>query len=155
MKLYPSKLNVNLSYQNCGSKWLVILSGETEKDIEMAFNGLFNFCATNGKLTFTNHLKTLAYFWSSEEKMRRYFRLHCEMFLDRYRAHTYAQEKIKELESSSQTFFNYDKQEFVDTYDVGTSRAERPDADFRDKVLTYALKDKSDVKQVEKELALV
>jgi hypothetical protein len=71
MKVYPT-LDVQLSYHNFGSAWLMILRGSTE-EIELTFNGLFNLCATNGELEYKDHLQTVATFWSDETNMQKFF----------------------------------------------------------------------------------
>lgn len=58
---------VEVSYQNFGSSYLIILTGE-ECDIESTFNGLYNFGATNGQLRYRDACHSVATFWSSEYK---------------------------------------------------------------------------------------
>jgi hypothetical protein len=74
MRIYQ-KVNVTLTYQNCGSVWLIILRGQHE-DIEMVYNGLYNFCASNGSLQYHDVDKTVATFWSNKKAIRQFFLQH-------------------------------------------------------------------------------
>jgi hypothetical protein len=71
MRLYKN-IAVDFTIQNFGTAWLGILRGKTE-DIEIVFNGFFNFCATSGKLEYKDHCQTIATFWTNKRKMKRYF----------------------------------------------------------------------------------
>jgi hypothetical protein len=57
----------------CGTTWTGILRGN-EQDINLAFNGLYNHRATEGELEFLNMEKTVAKFWTTKERMEKYFK---------------------------------------------------------------------------------
>jgi hypothetical protein len=151
MKIYDT-LNVELSYQNCGSQWLIVLAGK-EEEIELAFNGCYNLCATSGDLRFTDHTRSTATFWSKEKNMRRFFynlnflRHSCDV-----RAQAFSDAKMLELTNQSVQFFDFTREVAEDGFVVGSNKAERPDIDFRDAVLNHSFKDKTSVKDVEKML---
>lgn len=153
IKVYP-KIDVDLSYQNFGSAWLCILRGSTE-NIESVYNGLYNFCATNGKEpSYRNASQTCAVFWSDKKSLRRFF--FNQHFIPRFdvdkicdgktirAAMRHAKECIKALRETGHEFFIDFSHTFeLDAYSVGQVKAEKPDSDFRDAVLTHAFKDKS------------
>jgi hypothetical protein len=63
-------MKANVSYQNLGTNWLVILNGN-ENDVELAFNSFYNHGATSGELDWNATYN--ATFWSTPAKMRTYF----------------------------------------------------------------------------------
>lgn len=147
MKLYQN-LDVTLTYQNFGSSWLGILRGPTE-NIKLAFNGLFNLCATNGEIDFQDHLQLLATFWSNRKAMRRYF--FNRFYLSRVTgergqgalirlAMRYALTQLLELNANShEVFMNFETQYVADSYGSGTINAEKPDYSIQDSILLHAL----------------
>jgi hypothetical protein len=142
MKIYP-KLDVETSFQNCGSWWLIILSGP-EEQIELTFNGLFNLGASNAAnaLEYTDHTRTKAVFWSTPEYMFKFF---YESYLLRHgqasltnQAQLYANTEIEKLKACSVPFFNFNRTCYVDTFDQGTCTAERPDDNYREQATLRA-----------------
>jgi hypothetical protein len=147
MKIYET-LSVELSYQNIGSTWLMILRGPT-KEIELTFNGLFNFCATGGELTYQNEAKTLATFWSSKEKMRKFF-INRLSFSDtnsqKSKVILAADQKVKDLQQNQEIFKTFSSNNIC-SYSKGTIQAERPDDDFKD--ATWKFNEGSEVTESE------
>lgn len=158
MKLY-SNLDVDLTYQNFGSAWLGILRGATE-NIELAFNGLFNMCATNGGHQFQDHLELMTIFWTDRKAMRRFFfNTHfiprCEgnkpgqLRLAR-EAMRFAHSRLDELSATShENYLDFEKVFAPETYGNGTITAERPDSDMKDAILSNAFADKDTAKVVD------
>ena len=148
MRVYAN-INVTLTYQNFGSAWLGILRGAKE-DIELVFNGLFNFGATNGELHYYDHNETLALFWSSEEDLQRFFynvRVYSgsTRYLGKEKNLLAAAERMEQLkENCQESFMNFSQKFQPDVYSVGTISAERPDNDFKDHVLTHAFNHSAD-----------
>ena len=145
-------IDVTLTYQNFGSTWLCILRGKTE-DIDLVFNGLFNFRATNGEYQFHDHVQTVAVFWSDRRALRRFF--FNRYFFSRSvggatrqlvrESMKYSHNQIQALRDNGHEFFmDFSKQFMPQVHAMGTISAERPDADFKDAVLDYAFKDKSE-----------
>ena len=131
MIIYPT-LDAALSFQNCGSVWLMILRGK-ENDILTAFNGLWNLKATSGELDFTTHDKTVAKFWSSPVKMREFFfNTHYLKFDSTKHANLYADMQMAELAKHSHVFQSFRGFSLSDAFNMGTTSAERPDHDFKD-----------------------
>ena len=154
MKLH-SDLDVNFTYQNFGSAWLGILRGSTE-NIELAFNSLFNLCATNGSKEYQDHLELIATFWTDKHAMRRYF--FNRYYMPRYNgakdgklaraAMRHAWAKLEQLSATShESYLSFDRN-VAEAFGMGSITAERPDTDFKDAVLDNAFKTKDDsVKQ--------
>lgn len=152
IKVYP-KIDVDLTYQNFGSAWLCILRGTTE-NIESVFNGLYNFCGTNGKEPdYRNSSHTCAVFWSDKKSLRRFF--FNQYYIPRFdlnkawdgktirEAMTRAKAQIQSLRETAHEFFiNFDKVFDVDTHCVGNIKAERPDSDFKDSIMIHAFQDR-------------
>jgi hypothetical protein len=138
MKVYDT-LNVSLSFQNCGSVWLMILRGN-EADIELAYNGLYNFGATGGKvLDYTDHTKTTAKFWSNEERMYKFFYSRYMLAHNKQKAaRIFAENKMAELRADVEQFYCFTRRGPDATFGVSSACAERPDTDFKDAVLTHA-----------------
>jgi hypothetical protein len=132
-------LNVQMSFQNCGSVWLMILRG-SEAEIELAFNGLYNFGATGGRLDYTTHDKTTAKFWSNEESMYSfYYMRHYIKHNGQKAARLWAEGKMRELRQTCEQFYSFTRRGPDATFGVSTATAERPDTDFKDeKELTNA-----------------
>lgn len=152
IKPYPS-VNVTMTYQNFGSAWLCILRGKTE-DIELVFNGLYNFGATNGDVQYFDHAKTVATFWSTEEQLQRFF-YNVAVFsgVTRYRGkvvnQAHANERIEYIRANChEPFMDFANVFEPDVYGVGSIKAANPDDDFKDKVLGHAFKDKSNDKKL-------
>jgi hypothetical protein len=68
-KIY-SNTNVTLTIQDYGTAWLGILRG-SPADINLVFNGLYNWKATNGDCEYTTD--NVAIFWTSPKQMERFF----------------------------------------------------------------------------------
>lgn len=144
---YP-QVPVVLTYHNFGSCWCCILRGSTE-NIDLVFNGFYNLCATNGEYQFFDHLKTVAVFWSTRERMRRFFFMqkHAPEVMVTGRtirnAMRYARKQLDALSAHGHEFFiNFDRQFAPLEYGSGTITAERPDSDFKDSVLANAFASK-------------
>lgn len=156
MKVIPT-LDVDLTYQNFGSAWLGILRGSTD-NIELAFNSLFNHCATSGEHQFQDHLQCVSLFWSDRRAMRRYF--FNQYFMPRYLGHLgkgqgrlarmamrHALAKLNELATTSHEFFmDFSNRYMPETYGNGCISAERPDSDMKDAILANAFFDKDTTK---------
>lgn len=121
----------------------MILSGP-EEQIELTFNGLFNLGASNASnaLEYTDHTRTKAVFWSTPEYMFKFF---YESFLLRHgqasltnQAQQYANGEIEKLKACSVPFFNFNRTCFVDSFDIGTRSAERPDYNYREQATLNA-----------------
>ena len=156
-------LNTALTYQNFGSVWLCILRGKPE-DIELAFNGLFNLCGTNGtviangkedtagELEFDNRddISGVATFWTSRNALRRFF--FNRYFMSRCaddptvkqgalvrRAMRYALARLAKLRKwGHEAFLDYSQVYDAAEHAFGQVSAERPDSDFKDAVLQHA-----------------
>jgi hypothetical protein len=142
MKVYDT-LNVSLTFQNCGSVWLMVLRGSQE-EIEQAFNGLFNFNATSGQLEYTSLERNVATFWTKPARMRQFFyNRHILKFESDKHANIYADMQMAELVKHSHVFKDFHRGMVLsDVFAIGTACAERPDHDFRDAVLLHAHSEK-------------
>jgi hypothetical protein len=144
MKLYPN-VNVSFTYQNFGSAWLGVLRGPSEK-LQEVFNGLFNYCATNGNMEVRDHLGMLGSFWTSRRAMRRFF--FNRYFIPRATGNSgqgklartamrYAWQKLAEMSRHHERFLQFES--FApDVYTNGSICAERPDTDMKDAILSHA-----------------
>jgi len=148
---------VTITYQNFGSSWLCGLRGKVA-DIEKVYNGLF-YRATEGKLEYQFDTspagEALALFWTSEKGMFYFFYrsiLNVRLNHDgedlgakgnSFENH-YAKMMVARLKKERDTFLTFDKRRAAGPhmYGQGTIAAERPDADFKDKVLEYAFSDR-------------
>ena len=155
--IYPS-VDVRLTYQNFGSTWLCILRGSSE-NIDLVFNGLYNWKGTNGDYQFHDHVQTVAVFWSDRRALRRFFfnryfvprsdggkRKRCTNQGRLIRnAMRYAHSQIQALRDNGHEFFmDHSRQYMPQVHGMGQINAERPDSDFKDSVLGYAFADKSE-----------
>jgi hypothetical protein len=144
MKLYPT-LNVETTFQNCGSWWLLILCGK-EEEIELTFNGLFNQCATNmsDALEYTDHTRTKAVMWTKPEYMFNFFfnshLLATQQDNATEKATAVANLRMEELKKCMVPFFDFTRQYMPDGFSMGTARAERPDDNYKEKALSYSLR---------------
>ena len=152
---YPSRL----TYQNFGSAWLIILRGSTES-IERTFYGLFNWGATNGEMTFEDHLETVAVFWSERKQMTRYF-------FNRYysprcngnaphqgrlvrQAMRYAWSQLDRMAKECHEHYrDFSERYSAETFGSGIVCAEHPDTDMKDAILAHAFEDRSSAKVVD------
>jgi hypothetical protein len=154
MKLYPS-LSVETAYQNCGSWWLVILEGP-ENEIELTFNGLYNFGATNvsDALEYTDHTRTKAIFWSTPEYMFKFFYeshlLACQQQSCAKHAKVVANLRMEEFRKCSVPFFDFNRTHFCDAFTIGTKSAERPDDNYREQATLHSHK-KASERTIDKE----
>ena len=133
MKVYQS-LDVEVSFQSCLPKWIVILKGK-EQDIELAFNGFFNFCAANGELNWRDgSARSVATFYSSPRKMEKFFYLRELLKTDQEdHSRAYAKEQMEIFEQSKTTFIRFGiSLDSTEGYSIGTAAAEKPDYDGKD-----------------------
>lgn len=149
MQIYR-ELDVQLTYQNFGSAWLCILRGQPEQ-VQTAFNGLFNLCATNGELEQQDHLGVVNTFWSNRRAMRRFFFNRfffprCSGWRGQGRlarnAMRYALQQLDLLKGQTEVFLTFDagdKYAPVEVHSVGTISAERPDENYKEMALNHAL----------------
>lgn len=119
MKIYPST-NVNLTIQNNGSRWLLILRG-SRGGIRLNHNGLYNWGATNSsRLRFDN--EETATIWSSEDAMHKFFYCQCPSDNEAIANH-YADVKIEELRAQSEEYRDMHAEKFgnvfVNGYELG------------------------------------
>lgn len=138
---------VTMNYQNFGVEtWLIILRGSTE-EIELAFNAMYNWGATNGEMQYFDHSQTVAIFWTSERKL-----LRCFYNQYRFSPHTAYRGKHRNAQAAIDTvqklrevghepFMNFANLVDTEDYSTGTISAERPDHDFKDNVLAHAFHD--------------
>ena len=152
MKVYQH-IDVSLTYQNFGSSFACILRGKQE-DIDLVFNGLYNFGATNGRLDYYNHTKTTAVFWSDYKALRKCFfnqkfipnmPMWGEAKLSDVRPYMqHARKLLKELQESGHEFFmNFADNYMPDAHNVGRVSAERPDNDMKDAIISHAYRDRT------------
>lgn len=139
MKLYHD-LDVELTHHNFGTSWVGILRG-SEENIETVFNGLFNHGATNGSHEFQDHAKTVSVFWTSEQAMLTFFfnRANFDDGLPEPYAHKRAAEMLAKFKANDSEFFlDFSKKFLLECHALGTLRAERPDTDLKDAIITHA-----------------
>lgn len=152
-----SNCPVDISYQNFGSVWLVILRGK-EQDIEATFNGFFNFGATNGDLDFHDGEHTIGTFWTKEENLRWAFatiRLNHYLLKGRgqkakgrkggfwNKALNAAEVMMGRLKQRHEPFISYSSTG-VESFSTGTVRAEKPDYDGKDLILFSAFQNQGE-----------
>jgi hypothetical protein len=152
MKLYKN-MEVELAYQNVGGKWVGLLMGAHE-EIELAFNSLFNHGATNGALQYLNAEQTSGYFWTTATKMIRYFERKYEFLPEtnqiyetdpvrcKQESKVYSIACMAQLSASQTVVENLFPEFDGEPMEMGTISAEKPDEDFKDKVLFHSLGDK-------------
>lgn len=138
MKVYDT-LDVSLTFQNCGSVWLMVLRG-SQAHIEQAFNGLFNFNATSGQLEYTSLERNVATFWTKPSRMWQFFyNRHILKFSSHKHADIYADMQMAELVKHSHVFKDFHRGMILsDVFAIGTACAEKPDTDFKDAILLHA-----------------
>ena len=152
MKIY-NNVDVNMTYQNCGSTWYGILHGSAE-NIDLVFNGLYNLMGTNdffadGKkgYEFFDTAQTIAVFWTNEKKMRRFFfnqKMAHELLPSKEKiaeCNQFADAQIEALKLTHETLLRSKDNTLTDVsseYNMGSVQAERPDNDFKDSVLSHA-----------------
>lgn len=162
MKLYKN-LDVNLSYQNFGSTWVLVLRGKTE-DIELAVNGLYNWGATNGDCEYYDHTQTVGVIWTDKPSLLKFFesqarnQLLVDIPFDKDKANRHyrkclafninvaskelARQRIEELQHQHENFFRFANGQMPETYGTGTIGAERPDNDMKDAILSHAFENR-------------
>jgi len=142
-------LEVTLTYQNFGSTWLCILRGSKE-DIDLAFNGFFNYRGTNGEYEFFDHTQNVAVFWSDKRALRRFF--FNRYFMPRFDngnavnqgrlirdAMKYAHKKILALRANGhESIMDFSNCYEPVCHQVGKIRAENPDSDMKDAILEHS-----------------
>lgn len=163
MKIYP-QIDVDLKFQNCGSSWLMVLTGK-EENIELVFNGLWNYGATNvsiqradgtnyNGLDYVDANKTTATFWSSPEKMYKFFYnshlIACQQESCSESAHVVARMRMEQLRQETISFRNFNQTPFISAFEIGTMKAERPDDNYKEKALMFSQK-KSGEKTIDKD----
>lgn len=146
-------MDVTVTYQNFGSAYLVVLRGR-QHEIELGFNSLFNFCATNGELNWPEQSKTIATFWTDKEALQKYWSLRFEFGeatrnLGDHARDLYVAARMEELSENHEQFLDFSNSFVPEVHSLGTVKAERPDEDLRDMFVTNGLKDKADSQQVE------
>jgi hypothetical protein len=136
-KLYP-QLNVRMSYQNMGSKWLIILRGP-ENEIELTFNGLYNHMATNGNLRYSSKApgNAVATFWSTAGDMWNCFKNKFDLAHERAAAadcEAHANIQFGYFKKFSEVFMDFHNihKDNPEYHEVGKVVAENPDNSFRD-----------------------
>ena len=146
------KINVEMSYQSFGKTMLVILRGE-EKDIELVYNGIYNFggCA-NKEVDYTTHTRDVACFFSTRENMHKFFfnkafHKHVDNWPKKKHGEKsrgiwpfcmeQADKDMTELEKSQVTFYDPTSvSKYAHLYSLGDRvSAERPDDNFEDSIL--------------------
>lgn len=163
MRPYPNT-DVEMSIQNHGTNWLVILRGSTE-DISLVFNGLWNFGATSAELTFVDHTQTTATFWSNKEKLGKFFFLKSFFAIAEKckgvkrgafpQCESYAAQKLAELEETHEQFYDFNRKKITpDPFSFGRAVAEKPDDDFRDAVIKQAFSPPPTPKEVDETLEI-
>lgn len=160
MKIYQS-LNVSLSFQNLGSRWLGILRGDTE-GIELTFNGLYNLMGANGSMEYRGHSDCLATFWTCRNSMRRFF--FNQYFIPKTdypvtgkvirSAMRFTHEQLGELTTHQERFLSYENKILTDDHACGTITAEKPDHDMRDEILISSFNDKTQKNSVDSSEAI-
>lgn len=142
--------DTEVKYQNFGSGWLIVLRGTTEK-IERAFNAFFNFCGTNGVLTYQDGSKTTATFWSSRTKMEKFFAMQYWVrhnVEDTEASKQHVADNILAMENSHEAFLRF-TDGVTDFYASGQIKAERSDTNAKDAFILEAYATKDDSKAVE------
>lgn len=150
MKIYDT-LQVDTTVQLNGSNLLLILIG-AEEQIELTFNGLFNFngVGKRAKLEYTTSDKTIAIVWSSREKMNAFFyNRHKLKFGCKKRALAWADAQLKKLLETSHSFTSFEGTIDDQEFGTGTTCAEKPDHDFKTAVIEDGLTEKNKAKDNE------
>lgn len=157
---------VSFSYQNFGTKWLVIMRG-TEQDIESNFNALYNWGATNGSLDYHNTERNVATFWSSKDRLYWAFsniRLNHCLKTSKGRntkwkrgglwskATDGAWHMINVFMLYTETFLTFEPVDYAKAYTCGRVSAERPDYDGRDLIIFASMTDKEVEKEATKDV---
>lgn len=150
LRVYP-KLDVNLTYQNFGSTRLCVLRGSSE-NIELVFNGLYNYGATNGDYQFYDHADTVAIFWTNEEALTRCLYRMAALspqtnWQGKARNKAIAKGRIAYLrEHCHEPFMDFANMFIAEAHGTGSITAERPDMDMKDAILAHAFTDAPDKK---------
>lgn len=158
MKLYPN-LNATLTYQDYGSSWLLVMRG-SKQDINLLFNAIYNFGAVEKSSPEFNDTEDVATVWSNEDKTWNFFYyLHLNRFLNRGHKDCVFTEDVAladaqkafdifvETAREPRMLYKNSKPVFLDNYSVGKIKAENPDADMKDAIISNAFNDKSEVKE--------
>lgn len=155
LKLYPNT-NATLAIQNYGSGCLMVLRGG-KNEINLLFNALFNLRAVDNTRLDFNEMEDEATCWTTEKKVEKFF-VNFSLHRLLNRGHTcdgltrgVAEKQGKDLfqnfydnHRESRSLYHYGSPANNDFYSLGKITAERPDNDFKDKVLGYAFKDKEE-----------
>ena len=138
---------VKMTYQNCGSNWVVFIKGDTQIEIEQQYYSLWNWNATSGELDWLQD--DLAKIWTSKARLLRYFQNICLNELIDTRASEFegvkggalskakemAKERFDTLEKTDDSIvFGREYEPFT----MGKISAEKPDEDLKDYFLRRA-----------------
>jgi hypothetical protein len=142
--------NTNLTYQLNGSLIFLILRGK-ERDVIETHNSLFNLGGTPAFLDWKERGdNSLAIVSSSRQKMANYFyNAHYNKFHDSQKARTTSMIKMADLfnpeNKNGEVFIKSFKaaKPISDTFNVGIVKAERPDVDMKDSIMSHAFNDDS------------
>lgn len=138
---------MKISYQNCGSSCLVFIKGDNKLEVEQRFYSFWNWKATNGELDWFSD--THAKFWSSKERMLKYFENICLMELIDNHPNDFKGKKAGAMPEARrralERFEALEEEKFpvlfgssIELHSFGVVSAERPDEDWRDLVTTQA-----------------
>lgn len=128
-----------ITYQNCGTNWIVFIDGETHEEIEQHFFSFWNWNATSGELAWLTEGR--ARFWTTKERMQSYFENICLMELIDSRPNDFKGKKFgafpeaKRLASERLASLKAEKVLTFGTndepYELGVISAEKPDEDLK------------------------
>lgn len=153
---------LKISYQNVGSGWLVILTGDAE-EIKLQFNSFWNHGATNGELDWI--CDTTAQFWTSAYKLKKYFVNRAKFALTaddcslwiviKNKARMTRTQKVQKIfavaekvgaeqfdkfRTNFKTDFKVKFGGFAETYSMSSDKAEKPDENAKDMFIAAGLK---------------
>ena len=153
LKLYPNT-EATVAMQDYGSGCLMVLRGK-KQDINLLFNSLYNFGAVDNIDLKYNETEDEAQCWTNKNKIEKFFTNFClNRLLNRGHAcdqlaEGVAAEQGKEMfqdffanHREGRSLYHQGSPASNDFYSLGKITAERPDHDFKDKVLSHAFKDK-------------
>ena len=130
MKLY----NTNLTFQNFGSSWLIILRGAVE-DINQSFNSFFNLNGANGSIDITDNNPPVGVFWSNEKAINRYWQNRFLLLNPSYNdelvyqgkdleANIYVEKMITEMRQNQEVFVTFNNKYILDEHQTFAQRSE-------------------------------
>ena len=138
---------VKMTYQNCGSNWIIFLEGDNQLEITQQYYSLWNWNATSGELDWMK--ENLAKIWTTKARLLRYFQ---NVFLNELIdtrvsefkgkkggawdvAKGMAEEKLKGLERVTEPLVFARS---LEPYSIGKISAENPDESLQDFFLRRA-----------------